>query len=87
MFFGDEYIDIGDIIEDIVPKYLYREQYSKCEKVLKELYEWTEDKFYHDMTCFHELMLSNYLDYLAESREDYEDFNNIYFDEETQKKD
>ena len=84
--FDDEYIDIGDIIEDIVPKYLYREQYSKCEKVLKELYEWTEDKFYHDMTCFHELMLSNYLDYLAESREDYEDFNNIYFDEETQKK-
>ena len=35
--FDDEYIDIGDIIEDIVPKYLYREQYSKCEKVLKEL--------------------------------------------------
>lgn len=83
--FGDEDIDIGDIIEDIVPKYLYREQYAKCEKVLKELYEWTDDKFYHDMSCFHELMLSNYLDYVAAAKDDYENFSDIYFDKDTNK--
>jgi hypothetical protein len=42
-------IDVGDIIEEILPKYLYREQYHKCVKTFEELYYWTGDKFYHEL--------------------------------------
>lgn len=78
-------IDIGDVIEEIMPKYLRREQYAKCEKTMIELYEWTGDVFEHEMSCFHELMLNNYLDSLAELKDDLENFNDIFFDEETKK--
>ena len=84
IFINDD-IDIGDIIEEIVPKYLYREQYAKCEKTMIELYEWTDDVYEHDMTCFHELMLSNYLHYLAPLKNDLENFNDIFFDSKTKK--
>lgn len=83
--FCNDDIDIGDIIEEIAPKYLRREQYEKCEKTMIELYEWTGDIYEHDMTCFHELMLSNYLDYLAPLKDDLENFDDIFFDEETKK--
>ena len=39
--------DVGDVIEDILPKYMYREQYRKCVKTLEDLYCWTEDSFLH----------------------------------------
>ncbi len=32
IFNGDKDIDIGDKLEIILPKYLFREQYQKCEK-------------------------------------------------------
>ena len=83
--FCNDDIDIGDIIEEIAPKYLRREQYEKCEKTMIELYEWTGDIYEHDMTCFHELMLSNYLDYLAPLKDNLENFDDIFFDEETKK--
>lgn len=83
--FSKNDIDIGDIIEEIMPKYLYREQYSRCQKTLIELYEWTGDVFEHEMSCFHELMLNNYLDSLAELKNDLENFNDTFFDEETKK--
>ena len=63
--YNDE-TDIGDIIEMTLPKYLYREQYNKCLKTFRELYDWTQDKFYHDMTAFHELVLYKFLDYMSE---------------------
>ena len=83
--FCNDDIDIGDIIEEIAPKYLRREQFEKCEKTMIELYEWTDDIYEHDMTCFHELILSNYLDYLAPLKDDLENFKDIFFDEETKK--
>ena len=48
---------IGDMIEGFIPKYLFREQYSKCIEIFKELYYWTEDVFYHQMSAFHEVAL------------------------------
>ncbi|SHN87243.1 hypothetical protein [Desulfitobacterium chlororespirans] len=39
-------MSIADRIEDLLPKYLFREQYFKCLKVFKELFYWTEDEFY-----------------------------------------
>ena len=29
----NEEVDIGDMIEILLPKYLYREQYLKCKKI------------------------------------------------------
>ena len=76
--FGDEDVDPGDILEDILPKYLYREQYKKCLKKFEELYDWTADKFYHEMTALHELILYRFLKYVSAGRDDIEDFDDIF---------
>ncbi|MBU7320344.1 hypothetical protein [Paenibacillus oleatilyticus] len=81
IFNVDAYIDIGDKLELILPKYLFREQYHKCIKIFEELFRWTEDEFYHSMSAFHELALYNFIDYLAKMKEDMEEFYNIYFDD------
>ena len=72
---------IGDMIEGFIPKYLFREQYSKCIEIFKELYYWTEDVFYHQMSAFHEVALYQFIDYMADLREEIEQFDSIYFDE------
>ncbi len=75
-------MDIGDHIESLLPKYLFREQYFKCLKIFKELFYWTEDEFYHQMSGFHELVLYQFIDYMADLREeDMEEFDSFYFDE------
>lgn len=61
---------ISDMAESIYPKYLYREQYNKCIKILKELYQWTNDKFYHEMTAFHEIALNGFLEYMSDIQSD-----------------
>lgn len=83
MFNGEE--DLGDIIEMLLPKYLYREQYSKCVKVFKELFLWTEDKFYHEMSAFHEIALYEFINDISELQIDIPDFKEIYFDEKCDK--
>lgn len=74
--------DLGDIIEELLPKYLYREQYHKCVKVFEELFSWTEDNFYHEMSAFHEIILYEFINYMSELQEDIPGFKEIYFDEE-----
>lgn len=82
IFNEDEYLDIGDKLEMILPKYLFREQYDKCIKIFEELFRWTEDEFYHSMSAFHELALYRFIDYLADMREDdMKEFDNTYFDD------
>ncbi|RAU91845.1 hypothetical protein [Paenibacillus sp. YN15] len=81
IFNGNEYINIGDKLEEMLPKYLFREQYHRCIKIFEELFKWTEDEFYHSMSAFHELALYNFIDYLANIREDMEEFDNIYFND------
>lgn len=73
--------DIGDIIEEILPKYLHREQYQKCVRTMEELFQWTEDSFYHQMRAFHELVLYQFVEYMANLQDEIPDFNEIYFDE------
>lgn len=77
----NEEVDIGDMIEILLPKYLYREQYLKCKKIYEELFYWTEDNFYHRMNAFHELALYSFITYMAELQEDLNEFDNIYFDD------
>lgn len=79
--FGDPDIDKDDIIEDYYPKYLFREQYFKCIKTFEELYEWTEDAYYHEMSAFHELALYNFVNAMADLKDEMPEFDEIYFDE------
>lgn len=81
----NEDTDLGDIIEELLPKYLYREQYRKCVKAFEELFHWTADRFYHEMSAFHEIILFEFINYMSELQEDIPNFKNIYFDEECHK--
>ena len=81
IFNGD--VDVGDMVEQLYPQYLYREQYCKCIKVLEELYQWTEDSFYHQMSAFHELALYKFIEYMSNIQEDNLMANEILFDEKS----
>lgn len=84
--FGDPEIDVGDMIEDYFPKYLYREQYQKCIDVFKDLYEWTNDLFWHQLTAFHEMALYYFLRGMSELKEDMaEAFVEIFYDKDIKK--
>lgn len=84
--FGDPDIDIGDMIEDCIPKYLFREQYQRCIEVFEDLYEWTEDLFWHDLTAFHEVALYYFLMEMSDIKEDMEDdFVKVFYDKELKK--
>ena len=84
--FGDPENDIGDCIEYCVPKYLYREQYFKCIEVFTDLYEWSGDEFYHELTAFHEIALYYFLMEMENIKEDFEEhFYEIYYDEDMKK--
>lgn len=76
----NECINIGDMIEEFVPKYLYREQYKKCVKTLEDLFYWSNDNFYHQLTAFHEIVLYAFIEYMGDIQDTLDDFNEIYFD-------
>lgn len=79
--FGDPEIDIGDLIECYMPKYLFREQYQKCLDVFEDLYIWTNDKFWHELTAFHEVALYYFLIEMENVKEDMkEDFKKVFYD-------
>lgn len=81
--FGDSEIDIGDMIECYMPKYLFREQYQKCIDVFKDLYVWTNDEFWHELTAFHEVALYYFLLEMENVKDDMqEDFKEVYYDKE-----
>ena len=74
-------MDIGDQIENLLPKYLFREQYQNCVKVYRQLFYWTADDFYHRMEAFHELALYQFVDHMADLRKNTANFDELYFDE------
>lgn len=78
----NEEVDIGDIIEKIVPKYLYREQYRKCQESLEDLYYWSNDNYYHYMSAFHERILFGFIRYMCkiEKKLGKDKFKQKYFD-------
>lgn len=76
---------IFDMAECIYPKYLYREQYNECIKILKELYQWTNDKFYHEMTAFHEIALNGFLEYMSDIQSGCPKFKKLYFNKKLRK--
>lgn len=72
---------IADKIEDIIPKYIFREQYFKCLSVFKELFYWTEDPFYHQMTVSHKMALYYFLIHMYSLQKKLDKrFDEIYFD-------
>ena len=83
--YGDPDIDVGDVIEEYFPKYLFREQYQRCLQVFEELYEWTNDSFPHDMTAFHEIALYYFLCKMVDLKSDYqENFKSIFYNKKLQ---
>ena len=76
---------ISDMAECIYPQYLYREQYNECIKILKELYQWTNDKFYHEMTAFHEIALNGFLEYMSDIQSGCPKFKKLYFNKKLRK--
>lgn len=75
--------DLGDAIECLFPKYLFREQYKKCVNTFKELYEWTQDGFYHQMSAFHERALYGFLEYMHDVQDMFgKEFKDIFFSKE-----
>ncbi|ABS41262.1 hypothetical protein [Clostridium botulinum] len=46
-----------EYIESYFPSYICRENPDKCKNIIKDLQEWVEDYFLHDMTCLHEYAL------------------------------
>lgn len=76
----NEDTDLGDMIELLLPKYLYREQYSSCAKAFKELFQWTEDTFYHEMRALHELLLYDFVEYMADLQKEVPEFRQLYID-------
>lgn len=61
-------------------KRLVKEQFDKCFKTMNELFYWTDDISYHDMEVFHEVMLYDFLMYIAGLQEKILDFEDQYFD-------
>lgn len=85
--FGDSENDVGDAIEAFIPKYLFREQYQKCVEIVRDIYEWTNDLFWHELTAFHEVVLYYFLIEMSNIKEDMqENFVNVYYDKELKNK-
>ena len=71
---------VGDAVEELMPKYLFREQYTRCIEAYRQLFYWTADDFCHEMEVFHEVALYGFIDHMAGLQDSREDFNRIYFD-------
>ncbi len=59
--------EVGDLIELVMPKYIYRKNFYKCEEALRELLRWTSDTYNHRLDVFHQLMLYNFLEKIAKN--------------------
>ena len=58
----DDELIIGDLIEEIMPKYLRREQFENCVVALNDLKKWSQDTFKHDLKPIHQILLYNLLE-------------------------
>ena len=79
--------DKGDILEEILPKYLFREQYKKAVTALDELYEWTKDEFIHEIDCFHQVLLYYFLQKIYYIQKENNNFFKQYYFTNAIKKD
>lgn len=72
--------DLENMINLILPKYLRREQYQKCEQAFKDLYFYSKSKETLTMNAFHELVLYKFISYMEDKQNDDMDFDETYFD-------
>ncbi|NMH74960.1 hypothetical protein HF078_17935 [Bacillus sp. RO2] len=66
----DNEVDIR--YEGIFPDFLFRTNNSKCNDVVKELYEFSKDRYIHTLSPLHEYALFYILDYCEDIYNDYE---------------
>lgn len=58
--------DFGNIVDNIMPKYIRREQFGNCEKSIENIYKWSSDKFIHNISILEKFCLYNFFKYLIE---------------------
>ncbi|GMK46897.1 hypothetical protein PghCCS26_40260 [Paenibacillus glycanilyticus] len=68
----DFYRNLGpeEAFSSFFPSIIWKENKEKCEKVILELYEWTNDDFFHTLTPLHEYALYVLLTATEESMND-----------------
>ena len=79
----DDKEELMDFLSDFFPPHLCREEPKKCENVLKDLSEWTNDSYLHQLGCIHEYALFKIINFFFNEKEDYEKYRekgkkNIY---------
>ncbi len=81
----NEYME--EQIEEIVPKFLVREQFQKCKQTFEDLFNWSKDNVPHYLDAFHEYILYYFLEYLdfIKTEDDIieEDTINYFFDKKS----
>lgn len=65
-----------DYLMHFFPKHLCREEPQKCINALHDLLEWSQDSFFHDLTCIHEYALFKIFGSFFDEKEDYEKIRN-----------
>lgn len=68
----DDEEELIDYLISYFPEHLCREESKKCVNVLYELYEWTQDHYFHHLTCVHEYALYNVFRCFFKEKEDFE---------------
>lgn len=58
---GKKEKDIEDMIDDIAPKYLRREQFRRCVTTFSHFIEYTKDKYYHHLNPLSKILLYQFL--------------------------
>jgi len=77
--------DFAGALHMFFPKHLVREQKEKCAMVMEDLLDWTNDKYWHTMTAFHEVGLYYFLNYVSNLRDDMPEFDSIFYDSEDER--
>ncbi|MFR2196803.1 MAG: hypothetical protein ACLS5Y_04485, partial [Clostridia bacterium] len=82
-FIKDDKEELIDYLSDFFPLYLCRENIEKCQNILKDLSEWTEDNYLHELGSVHEYALFKIMNCYFDEKEDFENYRekgekNIY---------
>lgn len=61
-----------EYLMEFFPQHLCREEKQKCDNALRDLLEWTQDDYLHDLTCVHEYALLRIFNSFFNEKEDNE---------------
>ena len=68
-------VDLGNIVERIIPPYIYRQNFWYCETVLENLYNYSSDSFEHELDELHKLTLYKFMEFVSKNKKCFTDVN------------